>query len=73
VNGVLAISRALGDHMLKENNVVTAEPFTTATELVDDDAFLIMACDGLWDVMSDQVSVCMCVCVCFVSSACNVF
>ncbi len=27
VNGVLAISRALGDHMLKENEVVSAEPY----------------------------------------------
>lgn len=30
VNGVLAISRALGDHMLKENTaVVSAEPYVT--------------------------------------------
>jgi serine/threonine protein phosphatase PrpC len=54
VNGVLAVSRALGDHMLKENDVVTAIPYTTDTELQEDDHFLILACDGVWDVMTDQ-------------------
>jgi protein phosphatase PTC1 len=57
VNGVLAISRALGDHMLKENDVVTAIPYCLDTELTEDDTFLILACDGLWDVMSDQEAV----------------
>lgn len=54
VNGVLAISRALGDHLLKENDVVTAEPYTQDIELTHDDHYLILACDGLWDVMTDQ-------------------
>jgi serine/threonine protein phosphatase PrpC len=58
VNGILAISRALGDHMLKENNVVSAEPYCTTTPLnAETDNFLILACDGVWDVMSDQEAV----------------
>jgi hypothetical protein len=55
VNGVLAISRALGDHMLKENTaVVSAEPYTLDTELESGDSYIILACDGVWDVMTDQ-------------------
>lgn len=54
VNGVLAISRALGDHMLKENDVVSAVPYTRETFLTEGDSHLILACDGVWDVLSDQ-------------------
>mmetsp|Transcript_22595 Transcript_22595/g.31835 ORF Transcript_22595/g.31835 Transcript_22595/m.31835 type:complete len:422 (+) Transcript_22595:86-1351(+) len=54
VNGVLAISRALGDHMLKENDVVSAVPHTSETVLTNADSHLILACDGVWDVLSDQ-------------------
>ena len=44
VNGVLAISRALGDHMLKENDVVSAEPFCSDTELTPEDTHILLAC-----------------------------
>jgi len=59
VNGVLAISRALGDHMLKNcggglNDVVSAEPYCSDTELTDEDTYVLLACDGVWDVMTDQ-------------------
>jgi len=57
VNGVLAISRALGDHMLKENDVVTAIPYCSDTPLTNDDTYLLLACDGVWDVLSDQEAV----------------
>lgn len=57
VNGVLAISRALGDHTLKSNDVVTAKPYTCTEALVSDDTFLILACDGLWDEVTDQEAV----------------
>lgn len=57
VNGVLAISRALGDHMLKENDVVSAEPFTTDTQLTEEDQYVLLACDGVWDVMTDQEAI----------------
>ncbi|OBA20140.1 protein phosphatase 2C [Metschnikowia bicuspidata var. bicuspidata NRRL YB-4993] len=52
VNGVLAITRSLGDSYVK--NLVTGRPFTTVTEITNEDEFLILACDGVWDVMSDQ-------------------
>jgi len=57
VNGVLAISRALGDHLFKDNDVVSARPFCKTVELLEQDNFLILACDGLWDVMKDQEAV----------------
>lgn len=57
VNGVLAITRALGDHMLKENDVVSAVPHTVETELLPTDNMLLLACDGVWDVISDQEAV----------------
>lgn len=55
VNGVLAVTRSLGDVYLKE--FVLGTPFTTMTELNEDDKFIIIACDGLWDVCSDQEAV----------------
>ncbi|CAK7903261.1 hypothetical protein CAAN1_07S06634 [[Candida] anglica] len=51
VNGVLAVTRSLGDSYMKE--LVIGKPYTTATEIVVDDEFMILACDGLWDVVSD--------------------
>lgn len=55
VNGVLAVTRALGDSSMKE--FVVGAPYTTETELCEEDEYLIMACDGLWDVISDQGAV----------------
>lgn len=57
VNGVLAISRALGDHMLKVNEVVSAVPYCQTVPLATTDTHLILACDGVWDVMTDQNAV----------------
>lgn len=45
VNGVLAVTRSLGDSSMKE--FVVGAPYTTETELCDEDEFLIMACDGV--------------------------
>lgn len=36
---------------------VVGAPYTTETTLDDDDEFLIVACDGLWDVCEDQDAV----------------
>lgn len=36
---------------------VVGAPYTTETTLTDDDTFLIVACDGLWDVVDDQDAV----------------
>lgn len=61
VNGMLAITRALGDPLLKKprlpNNVVSNVPDITATPITEIDKFLIIACDGLWDVIRDQEAV----------------
>ncbi|CZT41131.1 related to phosphoprotein phosphatase 2C [Rhynchosporium secalis] len=56
VNGVLAVTRALGDSYMKD--LVTGHPYTTETVIQPDlDEFIILACDGLWDVCSDQEAV----------------
>ncbi|PWZ03402.1 protein phosphatase 2C [Testicularia cyperi] len=55
VNGVLAVTRSLGDSAMKE--FVVGSPYTTETVLGDDDSFLIVACDGLWDVTEDQEAI----------------
>ncbi|KAI6125766.1 phosphatase 2C-like domain-containing protein [Pisolithus croceorrhizus] len=52
VNGVLAVTRSLGDSSMKE--FVVGSPYTTETQLCDEDEFLILACDGLWDITGDQ-------------------
>lgn len=46
VNGVLAVTRALGDAYIKD--LVTGHPYTTETVIQPDiDEFLILACDGV--------------------------
>lgn len=55
VNGVLAVTRSLGDAAMKD--FVVGAPYTTETTLSDQDSFLIVACDGLWDVADDQDAV----------------
>merc|ERR1719199_1193790 len=61
VNGMLAMTRALGDHILKmpvlPNDVVSNVPDITSTDLTKQDTFIINACDGLWDVVNDQQAV----------------
>ena len=59
VLGVLAITRSLGDHCMKQ--YVVAEPYVSEKTIKlssnDHPSFLILACDGLWDVLSDQEAV----------------
>ncbi|PLN80921.1 protein phosphatase 2C [Aspergillus taichungensis] len=64
VNGNLALSRAIGDFEFKkspelspEQQIVTAYPDVTVHELTDDDEFLVIACDGIWDCQSSQAVV----------------
>ncbi|KAM0753554.1 PP2C-domain-containing protein [Meredithblackwellia eburnea MCA 4105] len=61
VNGNLALSRALGDFEFKQNSnldaehqVVTADPDIIVHEPTPEDEFLVIACDGIWDVLSSQ-------------------
>ncbi len=50
VNGVLAVTRSLGDSSMKE--FVVGAPYTTETTLGEDDTFLIVACDGVSSAVS---------------------
>jgi len=56
VNGQLAVSRALGDADFKKppNPFVSSCPEITETRLQPGDEFLLIACDGLWDVMTSE-------------------
>ncbi|KAE8683444.1 putative protein phosphatase 2C 11 [Hibiscus syriacus] len=54
VGGVLAVSRAFGDKLLKP--YVVAEPEIQEEEIVGVD-FIIIASDGLWNVVSNQDAV----------------
>jgi serine/threonine protein phosphatase PrpC len=55
VNGNLALSRAIGDR--SERPHVTAEPDVVSIPVQDDDEFIIVATDGLWDVMDSDEAV----------------
>jgi len=57
VGGVLAVSRAFGDRLLKR--YVVAEPEIQEEFICDDVEFLVLASDGLWDVVSNQDAVTM--------------
>lgn len=55
VFGVLAMSRAIGDSYLKP--FVISDPEVRVVERKDgEDEFLILASDGLWDVVSNEVA-----------------
>ncbi|XP_047328297.1 probable protein phosphatase 2C 60 [Impatiens glandulifera] len=61
VNGTLNLTRAIGDMEFKQNKflapekqIVTANPDINTVELCDDDEFIVLACDGIWDCMSSQ-------------------
>lgn len=55
VNGHIVITRSLGDHLMKEFIINT--PHLYHTPLSEEDSHLILACDGLWDVVQDQEAV----------------
>lgn len=62
VNGSLAVSRALGDFEYKNvegraptQQLVSPEPeFFIKERIPEQDEFLVLACDGVWDVMTNQ-------------------
>lgn len=61
VNGSLAVSRALGDYEYKNvegkgpcEQLVSPEPEIFVEERHDEDEFMVLACDGIWDVMSND-------------------
>ena len=59
VGGSLAVTRAFGDHALKSEGV-TAKPTINKHVLRPFDKFLIIASDGVWDVLEDQDAVNFC-------------
>ncbi|XP_058748506.1 probable protein phosphatase 2C 60 isoform X1 [Vicia villosa] len=61
VNGSLNLARAIGDVDFKNNRflsaekqVVTANPDINIVDLHDEDEFIVIACDGIWDCLSSQ-------------------
>lgn len=52
INRKLAVSRSLGDFWCGDGLYV--EPDVSQIEIGDDDVGLILACDGLWDVLRDE-------------------
>jgi protein phosphatase 1G len=61
VNGNLSLSRAIGDLRYKTNTdlepaaqIITAEPDIKTIELTSEDEFMVLACDGIWDVLENQ-------------------
>jgi len=64
VNGDLAVSRAIGDFSFKRNarlpphqQAVIATPDVQVFQRQPDDEFMIIACDGIWDVMNSKETV----------------
>lgn len=62
VNGDLAVSRALGDFEYKNvkqkgqcEQLVSPEPEITWLQRTPEDEFLVLACDGIWDVMTNDM------------------
>ena len=61
VDGNLALSRAFGDFQYKDKNerdakdqAVTAFPDVKTFDRHSDDKFIILACDGIWDCLSNE-------------------
>jgi len=61
VNGNLNLSRAIGDLEYKkkgdlkpEDQIICSTPDVLIKELTPDDEFIVLACDGIWDVMTNQ-------------------
>ncbi|GBF93577.1 phosphatase 2C catalytic [Raphidocelis subcapitata] len=55
VMGLLAMSRALGDHLLRP--YVSPDPEVTCFQRSLDDGLLLLATDGLWDSLAPQEAV----------------
>lgn len=64
IYGELAVTRALGDWSLKRYSSLggslsplISDPEIKQVVLTEEDEFLIMGCDGVWDVMTSQYAV----------------
>ena len=52
----LAMARSIGDHAVKDVGV-TAEPVVTVHDVVEDDEFVILATDGVWEFIESEEAV----------------
>lgn len=52
VNGIILVTRAFGDFDLKPP--MSCEPYISRVELDDSHKTIVLACDGLWDVCTDE-------------------
>eukprot|EP00796_Vickermania_ingenoplastis_P001918 gene1918-1161_t len=63
VGGILSLSRAFGDFPFKDSNLppedraITVVPDIQEIELTAADEFVIVACDGVWDMLKNQEAV----------------
>eukprot|EP00020_Sapocribrum_chincoteaguense_P002865 CAMPEP_0170752724 /NCGR_PEP_ID=MMETSP0437-20130122/12116_1 /TAXON_ID=0 /ORGANISM="Sexangularia sp." /LENGTH=929 /DNA_ID=CAMNT_0011091803 /DNA_START=26 /DNA_END=2815 /DNA_ORIENTATION=- len=51
----IMVARSLGD--AQNQPYVTCEPYVAHFEMTPDDEFLILGCDGIWDVITDEQAV----------------
>ncbi|KAG4076919.1 hypothetical protein HA402_015906 [Bradysia odoriphaga] len=61
VNGGLNLSRAIGDHAYKmnkdlkpEEQMISAMPDVKQITLEEEDEFMVLACDGIWNFMTSE-------------------
>lgn len=61
VNGGLNLSRAIGDHAYKmnkdlkpEEQMISAMPDVKRITLEEEDEFMVLACDGIWNFMTSE-------------------
>ncbi|CAH8323613.1 unnamed protein product [Eruca vesicaria subsp. sativa] len=62
LNGELSVTRALGDWDMKRSphgskSPLISEPEIKQITLTEEDEFLVMGCDGIWDVLTSQEAV----------------
>lgn len=55
VDGVLSVSRSFGDFLLAPK--VTWHPYHAECRITPADEFVVLGCDGVWDVLDDQTAV----------------
>lgn len=54
VNGILGVARAFGDFELEEYITCVPDVFKLSRDTIED-KYLVVACDGLWDVVEDSM------------------
>jgi adenylate cyclase len=52
VQGIIGVPRALGDKGLKK--YLSSDPYLSSRKITEDDLYCVIACDGVWDVLSNE-------------------